>query len=149
MIAQTDPFTPASEPMHAKSAKARSAYLSMLSKDNESHRAITDNYVRFWEEGGHEKANTEEEVAARKDSYMSLVNKSVSSKSLSSFLFRVRAPFMVKVETDGYLDGCVVIMTLRQTFTRKPGASTSISADLPLANQCQRLLLVTSTTSRI
>ncbi|KEQ82177.1 putative tocopherol O-methyltransferase [Aureobasidium pullulans EXF-150] len=54
--------------MHGKSATERNAFISMLRKDGEAHRLITDEYVQRW---------TEDSDAARKsrqDSYMSLVN---------------------------------------------------------------------------
>lgn len=55
--------------MHGESAAERNAFFSMLRKDGQAHRLVTDEYVQRW---------NEDSKAARKgrqDSYMSLVNK--------------------------------------------------------------------------
>lgn len=75
MATESDHFAPAYNPMHAKSATERNAYLSMLKKDHEAHRSVTDSYLSYWENGGNEKPNTDEEGDARKENYMSLVNR--------------------------------------------------------------------------
>ncbi|KAG9949044.1 putative tocopherol O-methyltransferase, partial [Aureobasidium melanogenum] len=54
--------------MHGKSATERNAFLSMLRKDGQAHRLVTDEYVKRWTEDSDEARKT------RKDSYMSLVN---------------------------------------------------------------------------
>lgn len=55
--------------MHGKSAEERNAFFSMLRKDGEAHRAITDEYVQRWAE------DSEAARKGRTESYMSLVNK--------------------------------------------------------------------------
>ncbi|KMP03222.1 sterol 24-C-methyltransferase (Delta(24)-sterol C-methyltransferase) [Coccidioides immitis H538.4] len=72
---EEDRFTPAVEPMHAKSAEERNAFLSMLRKDSKSHREITDSYLNFWQaDGGKARDDTEDERDGRISKYMSLVN---------------------------------------------------------------------------
>jgi sterol 24-C-methyltransferase len=63
-----------SKVMHGKSATDQNSYVSMLRKDHESHRLITDEYLRRWEED-QKGENTEEAREKRKGEYMSLVNK--------------------------------------------------------------------------
>ncbi|WEW56410.1 sterol 24-C-methyltransferase [Emydomyces testavorans] len=61
--------------MHAKSAEERNAFLSMLKKDSQAYREITDRYLNFWRSGdGKPRSNTEEEREGRSGKYMSLVN---------------------------------------------------------------------------
>jgi sterol 24-C-methyltransferase len=55
--------------MHGKSATERNAFLSMLRKDGQAHRLVTDEYVKRW------TADSDEARKSRQDSYMSLVNK--------------------------------------------------------------------------
>ena len=57
--------------MHGKSAEERNAFFSMLKKDGQAHRAITDEYVQRWAE------DSEQAREGRKEKYMSLVNKYV------------------------------------------------------------------------
>lgn len=60
--------------MHGKSAEERNAFLSMLSKDNQAHKAVTREYIDHWESNG----KVRDDEAARDDrkkKYMSLVNK--------------------------------------------------------------------------
>ncbi|KAG9684158.1 putative tocopherol O-methyltransferase, partial [Aureobasidium melanogenum] len=54
--------------MHGKTATERNAFLSMLRKDGQAHRLVTDEYVKRWTEDSDEARKT------RQDSYMSLVN---------------------------------------------------------------------------
>lgn len=59
--------------MHGKSATSRNAFLSMLNKDHEAHRVVTDEYVERWTND--DKHGTVEEAReARKSEYMQLVN---------------------------------------------------------------------------
>lgn len=55
--------------MHGKSATERNAFISMLRKDGQAHRLVTDEYVKRW------TADSDEARKSRQDSYMSLVNK--------------------------------------------------------------------------
>jgi len=55
--------------MHGKSATERNAFISMLRKDGEAHRLVTDEYVKRW------SADSDEARKSRQESYMSLVNK--------------------------------------------------------------------------
>jgi sterol 24-C-methyltransferase len=55
--------------MHGKSATERNAFISMLRKDGQAHRLVTDEYVKRW------TADNDEARKSRQDSYMSLVNK--------------------------------------------------------------------------
>jgi sterol 24-C-methyltransferase len=55
--------------MHGKSATERNAFISMLRKDGQAHRLVTDEYVKRW------SADSDEARKSRQDSYMSLVNK--------------------------------------------------------------------------
>ncbi|EFW23052.1 c24-sterol methyltransferase [Coccidioides posadasii str. Silveira] len=72
---EEDRFTPAVEPMHAKSAEERNAFLSMLKKDSKSHREITNSYLNFWQaDGGKARDDTEDERDGRISEYMSLVS---------------------------------------------------------------------------
>jgi sterol 24-C-methyltransferase len=60
--------------MHGKSATSRNAFLSMLNKNHEAHRVVTDEYVNRWTND--DKHSTVEEAReARKSEYMQLVNK--------------------------------------------------------------------------
>lgn len=60
--------------MHGKSATSRHAFFSMLNKDHEAHRVVTDEYVDRWTND--DKHSTVEEAReARKSQYMQLVNK--------------------------------------------------------------------------
>ena len=60
--------------MHGKSATSRHAFLSMMNKDHEAHRVVTDEYVQRWTND--DKHSTVEEAReARKSQYMQLVNK--------------------------------------------------------------------------
>lgn len=61
--------------MHGKSAEQRNAFMSMLRKDAESHRLITDDYIKHWEESDGLAKDSEEAREGRKGEYMSLVNK--------------------------------------------------------------------------
>lgn len=61
--------------MHGKSATKRNAFLSMLRKDGQAHRLVTDEYVKRWTE------DSDEARKSRQDSYMSLVNKYVLSRA--------------------------------------------------------------------
>lgn len=73
---QDDHFAPAAEPMHARSAEERNAFLAMLKKDRKTHRELTDNYVNFWQnDDGTARNDTEDERQGRVGEYMSLVNK--------------------------------------------------------------------------
>ncbi|KAI5205569.1 hypothetical protein AUEXF2481DRAFT_26192 [Aureobasidium subglaciale EXF-2481] len=54
--------------MHGKSATERNAFISMLRKDGQAHRLVTDEYVQRWSE------DNDEARKSRQDSYMSLVN---------------------------------------------------------------------------
>lgn len=56
--------------MHGKSAEQRNAFISMLKKDGQAHRMVTDEYLKHWQTD-----NTEEARNDRKAKYMSLVNK--------------------------------------------------------------------------
>jgi sterol 24-C-methyltransferase len=60
--------------MHGKSANSRHAFLSMLNKDHQAHRIITEEYVERWENDD-KHATADEAREARKSQYMSLVNK--------------------------------------------------------------------------
>jgi sterol 24-C-methyltransferase len=60
--------------MHGKSSDDRNSFFSMLSKDHESHRAITDAYVGHWGDKNGD-AKTEEARDKRKGEYMNIVNK--------------------------------------------------------------------------
>ncbi|RMZ77719.1 hypothetical protein DV738_g4214, partial [Chaetothyriales sp. CBS 135597] len=60
--------------MHGKSADQRNAFLSMLAKDNKSHRLVTDSYLNYWQKDGQDQDNTEDNREARKSEYASLVN---------------------------------------------------------------------------
>lgn len=60
--------------MHGKSSDDRNSFFSMLSKDHESHRAITDAYVGHWGDKNGD-AETEEARDKRKAEYMNIVNK--------------------------------------------------------------------------
>lgn len=55
--------------MHGKSATERNAFISMLRKDGQAHRLVTDEYVQRWTE------DSDEARKSRQDSYMTLVNK--------------------------------------------------------------------------
>lgn len=55
--------------MHGKSATERNAFVSMLRKDGQAHRLVTDEYVKRW------SADSDEARKSRQSSYMSLVNK--------------------------------------------------------------------------
>lgn len=60
--------------MHGKSATSRNAFLSMLNKDHEAYRMVTDEYIGRWTDD--DKHQTVEEARdARKSQYMKLVNK--------------------------------------------------------------------------
>ena len=68
--------------MHGKSSEERNAFLSMIKKDSEAHRAVTREYVSYWETSG----SARDDEAARDDrkgKYMSLVNKSVRGSPCS------------------------------------------------------------------
>jgi sterol 24-C-methyltransferase len=60
--------------MHGKSAEQGNAFFSMLKKDNEAHRLVTDDYLKLWEADSKATDKTEEAREARKANYMSLVN---------------------------------------------------------------------------
>ena len=60
--------------MHGKSAEQGHAFLSMLKKDHEAHRLVTDDYLKLWEADSKTADKTEEAREARKENYMSLVN---------------------------------------------------------------------------
>lgn len=60
--------------MHGKSAQKGNAFMSMISKDNQAHRMVTDEYVRRWEENDR-AGNDGEAREKRKEDYMPLVNK--------------------------------------------------------------------------
>ncbi|KAK2758973.1 hypothetical protein FQN54_003071 [Arachnomyces sp. PD_36] len=60
--------------MHGKSPEQRNAFLSMLRKDRDSHRLITDDYLKHWETKGAMGNKTQESRDNRKEKYMSLVN---------------------------------------------------------------------------
>ena len=62
-----------SKAMHGKSAGGSTPFLSMLSKDNEAHRIVTNEYLGRWQDDS--KTNVEEAREARKAEYMGLVNK--------------------------------------------------------------------------
>lgn len=57
--------------MHGRSAHQPNAFLSMMKKDGQSHRMVTDDYLSHWEAG----RNGQEGREGRKAKYMSLVNK--------------------------------------------------------------------------
>jgi sterol 24-C-methyltransferase len=61
--------------MHGKSAEQRNAFMSMLNKDRDSHRVITDGYVKLWEADDKAREKTQEARDDRKEKYMSLVNR--------------------------------------------------------------------------
>lgn len=61
--------------MHGKSPEQRNAFLSMLRKDRDSHRLITDDYIKHWETNSSVDGKTQESRDVRKEKYMSLVNK--------------------------------------------------------------------------
>lgn len=61
--------------MHGKSAEQRNAFMSMLNKDRDSHRVITDDYIKHWEADNKIDGKTQEARDGRKEKYMSLVNK--------------------------------------------------------------------------
>lgn len=56
--------------MHGNSAEQRNSFMSMLKKDGQAHRLVTDEYLRHWD-----TENTEDAREGRKAKYMSLVNK--------------------------------------------------------------------------
>jgi sterol 24-C-methyltransferase len=60
--------------MHGKSVEQRNAFISMLAKDGQTHRMITDEYVNRWETSG-KASDSNEARDTRKKEYMSLVNK--------------------------------------------------------------------------
>lgn len=60
--------------MHGKSAEQRNAFISMLRKDDQAHRIITDEYVKRWETNDKTDDNTKGREK-KKSEYMSLVNK--------------------------------------------------------------------------
>ncbi|KAI9676943.1 MAG: hypothetical protein M1817_006782 [Caeruleum heppii] len=61
--------------MHGKSVEQRNAFMSMLNKDGEAHRVITDDYLKHWATAdGKTDDNVEEARKGRKTQYMSLVN---------------------------------------------------------------------------
>lgn len=55
--------------MHGNPAGQRNAFISMLKKDGQAHRMVTDDYLKHWKTD-----NTEEARDGRKVKYMSLVN---------------------------------------------------------------------------
>ncbi|KAH8602842.1 delta(24)-sterol C-methyltransferase [Bisporella sp. PMI_857] len=59
--------------MHGKSAQQGNAFMSMISKDDQVHRMITDEYVRRWDvnDGAGDDSEAREK---RKEQYMPLVN---------------------------------------------------------------------------
>lgn len=63
--------------MHGKSAEERNAFMSMLKKDGQAHRIITDDYLKYWEMDEKAAGKTQEARDGRKAQYMSLVNKCV------------------------------------------------------------------------
>jgi sterol 24-C-methyltransferase len=63
-----------SKAMHGKSAETQNSYASMLRKDHEAHRLITEEDLKRWEEDQNGD-NSEEAREKRKGEYMSLVNK--------------------------------------------------------------------------
>jgi sterol 24-C-methyltransferase len=60
--------------LHGKSAEKRNAFMSMLAKDDQAHRIITDEYVNRWETSGM-ISDSNGARDTRKKEYMSLVNK--------------------------------------------------------------------------
>lgn len=64
-----------SKAMHGKSAEERNAFMSMLRKDGQAHRIVTDDYLKYWQIDGNDIENTEEARDSRKKQYTSLVNK--------------------------------------------------------------------------
>lgn len=61
--------------MHGKSAEQRNAFMSMLNKHGDSHRLVTDNYLKLWNEDTKTGNKTQEARDDRKEKYMPLVNK--------------------------------------------------------------------------
>lgn len=119
--------------MHGKSAEQRNAFMSMLSKDHESHRLTTDNYLNFWQKDGKDQENTEENREARKTKYVSLVNKYGFS-------------FLSGVEN---LHDTTATMTSPPISTKKAGLSLSTSVVLQSATRFCRLWQGTNITSLI
>lgn len=64
-----------SKAMHGKSAEQRNAFMSMLTKDHEAHRIITNDYINHWDNQGKAIEDTAEAREKRKENYMSVVNK--------------------------------------------------------------------------
>lgn len=60
--------------MHGRSAQKENAFISMISKDSQAHRMITDEYVRRWDVDD-KTGNDDEAREKRKEDYMPLVNK--------------------------------------------------------------------------
>lgn len=60
--------------MHGKSSEERNAFMSMMRKDNNTHKDVTREYVGHWEANG---TALDDDAAreVRKGKYMSLVNK--------------------------------------------------------------------------
>ncbi|KAL1297652.1 hypothetical protein AAFC00_006207 [Neodothiora populina] len=60
--------------MHGKSAVERNAFMSMLNKDGDAHRAITNDYICHWEFANGLAKDSESAREGRKGDYMSIVN---------------------------------------------------------------------------
>lgn len=72
---EIDRETAFSKAMHGKSAEQRNTFLSMMKKDSQTHRMITDDYLNHWTANGKEIDDTEEARDKRREQYMSVVNK--------------------------------------------------------------------------